>query len=653
MANILAVDDEEDMLETIAYNLERAGHNVTRARNAAAALAALEKETPDLIVSDIMMPGMDGITFCKNVRARAKTALTPFLFVSAKGHPGDKYVGLRAGADDYVTKPFDLTDLLARVNGRLEHRNHLVDLENRMTQTEAMWHEAADPESLRRIKDTQSNIQLEARKAGFVEYQIPYPSHLALQRKVEQFEKRFPPLANLRKRALVGNAPNFLRIFEEVLIAAGTPDPVLILGETGTGKTAIAEAIWALGNRAQKVFRTINCSELATGDPTIATGKLFGHGKGSGLTGVAREGQPGILDEAHGGVLFMDEVGDLPRQAQTLLLLPLEGRPFRPAVGIGADRIVDIKFVAATNREITRDVNQGGFPRDLYERFAGHVIRLPPLRERIDDVPVLARWFLSQFEAQQEIEAGSGLSDSAIAALSAYNWPGNVRELRRVIRQATQRARLDGRARIERRDLPDNIAEGVPRDRRSGTLQAVAQEPPRFPEPPPRAADATPARVLAPAPAPEPFTPTPSRMASTQPIATETQLAPWDLELRKGGFSDRELAEIAALRACGFRVGEAETKLGYSSKSRTFSHRLRGLSLKALSITAWDVDRAGQLFGGNDANLGALASRRFRGLLDSIALRLDDPEEKVFANLLNEHRQYMQQVLELLRQRRG
>jgi two-component system, NtrC family, response regulator HydG len=653
MANILAVDDEEDMLETIAYNLERAGHHVTRARNAAIALQALEKETPDLIVSDIMMPGMDGITFCKTVRARAKTALTPFLFVTAKGHPGDKYVGLRAGADDYVTKPFDLTDLLARVNGRLEHRNHMVDLENRMTQTEAMWHDAADPETLRRVRDAQSHIQVEARKAGFVEYQIPYPSNLALQRKVEQFELRFPPLANLRKRALVGNAPNFLKIFEEVLIAAGTPDPVLILGETGTGKTAIAEAIWSLGNRAQKVFRTINCSELATGDPTIATGKLFGHGKGSGLVGVAREGQPGILDEAHGGVLFMDEVGDLPRQAQTLLLLPLEGRPFRPAVGIGADRIVDIKFVAATNREIARDVTQGGFPRDLYERFAGHVIRLPPLRDRIDDVPVLARWFLSQFEAQQEIDAGAGLSDSAVAALSSYDWPGNVRELRRVIRQAAQRARLDGRARIERRDLPDDIAEGVPRERRSGTQQAVPLAPARFPEPPPRTADADPVTRFVPTPTAALTDPARPRMASTLPTPQESPLSAWDLELRRGGFSDRELAEIAALRACGFRVGEAETRLGYSSKSRTFSHRLRGLSFKALSICQWDVDRAGQLFGGSDDNLAALASRRLRGLLDSVALRLDDPDEKVFANLLNEHRQYLQQAVVLLRQRRG
>jgi DNA-binding NtrC family response regulator len=596
MSNILVVDDEEDMLETIAYNLERAGHRVARATSAAAALAQLAQQTPDLIVSDVMMPGMDGLAFCAAVRARAGTALTPFLFVTGKGQPSDKYAGLRVGADDYVTKPFDLADLLARVNGRLEHRKRVEELEHQLAEARSAWEGSVEPQELSRARDAQARLADEVHDAGYVDYDPPRPDAEAIREKVSRLESRFPALGELRGGPLVGDSPEFLRIFEEILIAAANPDPTLILGETGTGKTAVAQAIWALGPRFGHPFRTINCSELAAGDPAIATGKLFGQGAGSGLANVPKEGQPGILEETDGGVLFLDEVGDLPRQAQSLLLLPLERRAFHPAVGRGAARTVDLKFVCATNRDLVEEVQAGRFPRDLYERLAGSVIHVPPLRARHGDAGKLAAHFLLEVAA----EAGGEppvLTPAAGDALERYDWPGNARELRRTVRQAAQRAALDGRSRIDVADLPPTLA-------RAG-----------------------------------------------RPTAGEKGAAPASRgdALRRAGFTDREIAEVEALCATGFRVGEAEALLGYSGKSRTFSHRLRGLSLKALTCVDYRPDEAAGLLTGADPALKPIAERRLRTLLDSLAERAHEPPERVLTNLLTEHRRYALQTLAHLR----
>jgi DNA-binding NtrC family response regulator len=600
MASILVVDDEEDMLETIAYNLERAGHRVARAQSAAAALAVLEDDTPDLIISDVMMPGMDGLAFCAAVRARPASALTPFLFVTGKGQPGDKYAGLRAGADDYVTKPFDLGDLLARVNGRLEHRRRMAGIEQRLEEARHRWMESDEPREMGRARDEQRRLAEEVYEAGYVDYDPPRPDEAALREKVAHLERRFPALAGLRRRLLVGEAPPFLRLFEEILIAAATPDPTLVLGETGTGKTAVAEAIWALGPRAGRAFRTLNCSELAAGDPAIATGKLFGHGAGSGLANVPREGQPGVLEEVDGGVLFLDEVGDLPRQAQALLLLPLERRAFHPAVGRGAARTVDVKFVCATNRDLAEEVQAGRFPRDLYERLAGHVIHVPPLRARPGDVPRLAAHFLR--EAAEEIGAGElAFSPAAAEALGRHGWPGNARELRRTVRQAAHRAHLDGRREIDASDLPAEI-------------------------------------------------PVRGARAAEAPAAPAAAAARGEV-LRRAGFTEREVAEIGALCATGFRVGEAEALLGYSSKSRTFSHRLRGLCLKALATASFDADAAARLLTAADPALTPIAARRIRTMLEALAERAEEPPDKVLTNLLTEHRRYALEALAHLRRR--
>jgi len=607
MALILVIEDEEDMLEVLSYNLARVGHDVTGVRSASEALARLEASTPDLIISDIMMPGVDGLELCAEVRRRPATALTPFLFVTAKGMPDEKIRGLRAGADDYVTKPFELDDLLARVAGRLAHRETMRALEAEGRVTQQRWQESLAPAELKAVRDRQRELAAVAAARGHAELLPAAPDADAALRKMERLEARRPALAPLRAQRLVGEDPVFLRIFEDILIAAASGDSVLVLGETGTGKTAVAEAIWTLSSRADRPLRTLNCSELAAGDPTIAAGKLFGYGKGSGVANIPRDGQPGLLSEADGGVLFLDEVSVLPAQAQTLLLLPLEGRPFSPAVGRGRPRTVDVKFVSATNRDLAGEVEAGRFPRDLFERLAGEVVRLPALREHLSDVPLLARHLLAEAAAEEDPRGTPcEVAPEAMARLQGHHWPGNVRELRRALRSGHRRSRLAGRTRIEVADLPEPLGTG------GGRGTTPAQEAPvrRAPDP----------------------------VVGDSPTLSD--------------FSEQERAVLAALRSARFSIGEAERLLGYSPGSRTLSHRTRGLSLKALSLSGWDRARAARLLAGDDPQLAAAVARRLARLLDGLAERLDEPEERHTRHLLAGHQRYALEAVTHLRGRR-
>lgn len=584
MATILVIDDEEDMLDTIAFNLEAAGHGVLRASSGEQGLQVLDGATPDLIISDVMMGGMDGFAFCAEVRKRPATMLTPFLFVTAKGQAADKVRGLRLGADDYITKPFELDDLLARVNGRLAHRERMRELEEEMAGVLEEWDGQTETDARRAALRRRNQIVTSVREAGHPDYRPPLPDETRTMARVEALLDRYPVLQELRGTMLLGEDPSFLALFEEILIGAASDDPVTIVGETGTGKTGVAEAIWRLGDRASESFQTINCSELAAGDPILAAGKLFGYGANSGIQNIPPKGMPGLLEQADGGVLFLDEVGALPLQAQMLLLLPLEGRPFHPAVGMGDPRTVSVKFVFATNRDLAAEARGGHFPRDLWERIAGDVIRVPPLRDRPRDIELLATHFLH--EASPTVT----LAADALRVLRAYAWPGNVRELRRVLRRACRRAEIENRTEIVTSDLPHDT-------RAEPSIAAAAS--------PPRSGDEV--------------------------------------------FSGREIAELEALRANRFRIGDAENALGYSTRSGSFSHHVRGLQLKALALSAWNVEAAAVLLAGSDESLIPVASRRLHGLLDRMASRLTDGEDKHLQHLLAEHQEFCREALRFLR----
>ena len=597
MALILLVDDDPDMRELIAEDLAVAGHRVLEARDASHALSLLESHQPDLIVSDVVMPGRDGFEFCALVRQQANLAFTPFVFVTGRTDMTDKYRGLFVGADDYITKPFETADLIARIEGRLEHRAHTQALRQQHEQSTALLASSDDVATLRAQRRALSEADAALYEAGH--WHLPPPSNArsSAQARLTKLESRHPALAEFRQEHMVGTTPAFIAIFEDILIASSHDDATLVLGETGTGKTAVAAGIRKLSPRADGPFVTLNCAELSAADPTIVLGKLFGYGHNTGLPNIPAKGQPGLLEEADGGVLFLDEFSLLPPQAQTMLLLPLEGRPFHPAVGTGEPRQVSVKFVLATNRDLAAEVADGDFPRDVYERVANDSIFIPPLRDRRADIPNLTQRFLQEVAADEGID---GLVAPEVQqVLLSYHWPGNVRELRRIIRGASRRAAL--------RETPFTITtDDLPKEL-SGTSSMTA-------------------------PQSTPVSPVP----------------PSEPRMQRSDFTPREASELQALRTTGFNVGKAECLLGYSSGSRTLSHRLRGICLKALALNSGQIPPSAHMLVDTSTELVPLVTRRLQQLVERFTTQLSEGKAPSLKHIQAEHKPYADQVIKLL-----
>ncbi|MBI5493427.1 MAG: sigma-54-dependent Fis family transcriptional regulator [Deltaproteobacteria bacterium] len=546
--HVLVVDDEPDLANVIRYNLARRGHTVTVADSGEAALAALEAGArPDLVISDVMMPGIDGFELCRRLRARPATSEIPVLLLTARASTADRHEGFRAGCDDYLGKPFDMSELIMRVEA----------LGRRLA-----WARGA----VARMGAREPAVSSPATPTAWME-------------RLARHQERFPALGAVRARLLTGTSETMVNLLEEILIQAHTPDPVLLMGETGTGKTLVADALWKLGPRAERPFRTINCAELQAADPLVVMGRLFGFGKNSGLHNVPKEGQPGLLEEAHGGTLFLDEVSRLPPQAQALLLLPAEGRPFNPAAGRGEPVTVDVKLVFATNRDLPAEARAGRFPMDLMMRIGHAIIRLPPLRERPDDVRELAMQFVAEVAA--ELGAASLAPAPALLDLvTRREWPGNVRELRSALRDACRRAHFRGAAVVDVEHLP-------PADPWSARPARTATPPSLRPVTPPTAA-------LTPAPA-----------------------------LHGVEFAATELQELLVLRRHRFQIAPSEAELGLSQKSRTLTNHLRGMCLKALARTAFHVEHAAE----------AVAGTADRALVERVLVRIHQYLQTVTENV--------------------
>ncbi|MBI5495294.1 MAG: sigma-54-dependent Fis family transcriptional regulator [Deltaproteobacteria bacterium] len=519
---VLLVEDEPDLRTTLRYNLRRAGYDVTEAGHGVEALELVARgQAMDLVISDVMMPQMDGFELARRLRAMPSFSETPVIFLTARGESADRVEGFRAGADDYLTKPFDVEALLARV--QVQARRAVV------------------------ARGLREQVQRPSPEAA---------GAFDLFAKVAEWERRFPALAVIRRDAIVGQSPRTLHLLREVLLRAPGKDPVLIVGDTGTGKTGVAEALWRLGPRADKPFRVVNCAELAAADAAITLGKLFGYGKNSGLNNVPREGQQGLLEDLDGGTLFLDEIHQLPLTAQAMLLLPVEGRPFNPAVGKGMERRVDVKFIFATNMDLKGEAVAGRFPSDLYQRLSASQIRVPGLAERREDISTLAEHFLDECKEEFDLP-DAGFAPSLMRHLVQRDWPGNVRELRGAVREMARRAAFEQDAVLTVAHLPEAPA-------------AAAGEPVTGPE------------VVAPVPAPAGGAP-----AATAPDHTHDDGG--------GTWDEMELEKLSALRRHRFKISAAERELGLSTRSRTLTNQLRALCFKALSTRKWNVEEAARL----------------------------------------------------------
>ena len=413
-AKILVVDDVPANLDLLVQALETAGYNISVAPGGEVALRVVRNDRPDLILLDVVMPEMDGYEVCRRLKAEAETRIVPVIFLTARGETEEVVEGFRAGGVDYIVKPFQQEEVLARIEMHLE-RTLLARVLTEKNQ-----------ELEQRTRDLQrANRALEeemARRQALAGER----NHLAKQ--LSMISRR--EAEHWGVAGFVGRSPTVREVLREInLLRNAEAMSVLITGESGTGKELLARAIHFGSSRSEGAFVPINCATIP-GD--LAESLLFGHTRGA-FTG-ADEDRTGYFDLADGGTLFLDEMGEMPPDLQAKLLRVLDDGQILP-LGARAPRSVNVRIIAATNADLQNRIAAGAFREDLYFRLARFTVHVPPLRERREDIPLLAQHFLVIFAGEMGREVPS-LSLDGLEALNAYPFPGNVRELKNVMERA-------------------------------------------------------------------------------------------------------------------------------------------------------------------------------------------------------------------------
>ena len=384
---ILVADDDDSLRRVLEFQLREAGYDVLSAPDGLAALDIFTSQDVSCIITDLRMPGLSGLDLLR--RASAIHGETPVIVITAYGDVDTAVEALRAGAFDYITKPFNREEILITVEKAL-----------------AFGAAVSENRRLRRL-----------------------------------VHERF------RLENVVGASQRMQAVLDVVERVSRSDVTVLITGESGTGKELIARGIHFSGKRAQQPFVALNCAAIPE---TLIESELFGHKRGS-FTGAVADAK-GRFEEASGGTLFLDEISAMPSALQPKLLRVLQEQEVT-RLGEGAPRKVDVRVVAATNRDLRTMVKDGTFREDLYFRLAVVPVDLPPLRERREDIPLLAEHFLRR--ACERHGCGDlKVEREVFAALSAYSWPGNVRELENTIERMVVLSRGES---LSVEDLPENI----------------------------------------------------------------------------------------------------------------------------------------------------------------------------------------------------
>ena len=387
MHTILVVDDEPNYLIVLAELLRDEDYEVFTADSATAALPIVRDTELDLVLSDMKMPGMDGIAFMKKIKEFNKNL--PVILITAYAEVEKAVEAMHLGAFTYLAKPFSNDQLLASIRKAIEHYG-----------------------LVREIKRLRSEI---SPRSGF--------------------------------EGMIGKNPSMLSVYQLIEKVAPAPSSVLITGESGTGKELVARAIHNISPRREAPFISVNCAALSH---TLLESELFGHEKGAFTDAISM--RKGRFELADGGTLFLDEIGEMPASLQAKLLRVLQERSFE-RVGGNTTLTIDVRILTATNREIRDEVDKGNFREDLYYRLNVIHIHLPPLRERVDDIPALVTHFLQKNAGRLGKEQIT-ISPEALRLLVALPWEGNIRELENTIERA---AILCADDRIEAEDVqPDS-----------------------------------------------------------------------------------------------------------------------------------------------------------------------------------------------------
>jgi two-component system, NtrC family, response regulator PilR len=387
--HLLLVDDEDALRGVVAERLQDHGFEVVQAASGETAIEALNGFAFDVIVSDLRLPGVNGRQVIEAAIARYPEIVA--IVVTGYATLKDAVDTIKAGAADFIAKPFQFDELLHVLNSALEAR--------RLLSENAYLHQQLD--------------------------------------------------ARFGLGSMIGKSASMRSLFQLIETIAPTAATVLITGETGTGKEMVARAVHQTSPRHRARFVALNCSSIPE---TLLDAELFGHGRGA-FTGAVSTRQ-GRLEQADGGTLFLDEVGTMPMALQMKLLRVLQEREFE-RLGESRTIKVDVRVVAATNADLAKMVKEGSFREDLFYRLNVVGIQLAPLRDRLEDVPLLVKHFLEKFGPEGRGADPLVISQEAMRRLMSYPWPGNVRQLENAIARAV--AMLAGRGRIEAADLPPEV----------------------------------------------------------------------------------------------------------------------------------------------------------------------------------------------------
>ena len=385
-SRILIVEDDPQLRTMLEEEIGEAGYATRSVPSAERALEDCEFWHPDVVLTDLRLPGADGASLLNHLkRGRFSPSV---IIITAFGTIPQAVNALKAGADNFLTKPLDFDHLLICVDRSLELRNLRSEVE--------------------RFRQTMESS--------------PAPGLISASRAMQS-------------------------VLYQVGQIAGASGPVTILGESGVGKELVAQAIHQQSRRRDGPFVAVNCAGIPE---HLVESELFGHTAGA-FTGAGKK-RRGLFDAAEKGVLLLDEVADLPLAVQAKLLRALQNHTIRP-VGDDTEHPVDVRVIAATNRELDEDVRENRFREDLYYRLTAFVLRVPPLRDRPADMELLAARFIAQYSKDTGKQV-SGLSGEALEALQRYSFPGNVRELQNIINRAVTFSRGD---QVLLEDLPENL----------------------------------------------------------------------------------------------------------------------------------------------------------------------------------------------------
>ncbi|HQR29984.1 MAG TPA: sigma-54 dependent transcriptional regulator [Anaeromyxobacteraceae bacterium] len=396
MAHVLIVDDETNIRRVLSAMLTRDGYEVTAAADGEQALAAMHRAPIDVVVTDLVMPRMGGLELLKAIGATYPDV--PVILITAHGTVDTAVEAMKAGAFDYITKPFDQDDLRT-VIGK------------------------------------------------------------AVRARVLEGQHVHPPTAEGERPPLVGQSPSMRAVYDLIARVADSPSTVLITGESGTGKELVAQALHRGSSRRSQPLIKVNCAAIPK---DLVESELFGYEKGA-FTGAVGS-KPGRFELADGGTLFLDEIGEIPVEMQVKLLRALQESEFERVGGIRTIR-VDVRLIAATNRDLEALIAEGRFREDLYYRLNVVPVALPPLRDRREDIPLLVQHFIEKYDRRlgKKVER---VDEAAMEVLTHYAWPGNIRELENVMERSVLFA--DGPL-VTVAQLPETL-----RDRTPGPATPVA-----------------------------------------------------------------------------------------------------------------------------------------------------------------------------------